>query len=143
MLPLQTLWSACGGATRRVTFKPTTAVRRAGPTFLPFLPRQQRRRTCRARPRVSSPAPLCAGRWGVVFAMAAGGGMTAAERASVQRLVEFTSAEFTKDTADTLLLVLRQCNHDVEAAAGQLLDSAWRGWTSAACEQPCRKCALP
>jgi hypothetical protein len=61
--------------------------------------------------------------------MAAGGGMTAAERASVQRLVEFTHAEFNKDTAETLLLVLRQCNHDVEAAAGQLLDSAWGGLT--------------
>ena len=71
--------------------------------------------------------------------MAAGSGMTAAERASVQRLVEFTHAEFTKDTADTLLLVLRQCNHDVEAAAFQLLNSAWArwgsGWRGCACVQ--------
>jgi hypothetical protein len=50
--------------------------------------------------------------------------MTPEERSGVQRLAEFTQTQFTKDTADALLLVLRQCNHDVEQAAVQLLDSA-------------------
>ena len=61
---------------------------------------------------------------GGVGAMGSTGAMSAEEKRGVTQLVELMKVDMTKDTAETLLLVLRECNNDVGEAAVRMLDSA-------------------